>query len=98
VSSRGWRLVFSAGLLLGALLWTFAGEGGRSWSTEVPLWRLASGGFLVGLGTRLSRGCTSGHGICGLSAWSLPSLLSVVTFMGVAIVTAALTRALGLAP
>jgi hypothetical protein len=50
--------------------------------------RLAIGGVLVGFGARLSNGCTSGHGICGLSSLSRPSLMAVLVFMVVAIVTA----------
>ena len=98
--ARGWRLVFSAGLVLGAALFvlTGGGPGASGWVTAVPPWRLFAGGLLVGFGTRLSRGCTSGHGICGLAAGSKPSLLAVMTFMGVAIATAWATRALGMTP
>lgn len=98
LASRTWRVLFAAGLVLGALAYTAFAADGRAWITGVSPWRLAVGGLLVGLGTRVSRGCTSGHGICGLSSWSRPSLLAVLTFMGVAIVTAGLTRAAGLAP
>jgi uncharacterized membrane protein YedE/YeeE len=49
----------------------------------------------VGYGARLSRGCTSGHGICGLASLRLPSLLAVLTFMATAILTAHLTATLG---
>ncbi|MBO3803033.1 MAG: YeeE/YedE family protein, partial [Candidatus Brockarchaeota archaeon] len=62
------------------------------------IWRLALGGLLVGFGTRLSQGCTSGHGISGLASLSTTSLCAVIVFMGVAIVTANLVQILGVSP
>lgn len=72
--------------------------GHATFVTHVQPWRLLLGGVLVGFGTRLSRGCTSGHGICGLSAGSRSSLAAVITFMGVAIAVAHLVEALGVRP
>lgn len=79
----GWRLAFVGGLVL-------AGIGGmllapESVAVEVQRapWMLVVAGLLVGVGTRLGNGCTSGHGVCGLSRMSPRSLASVVTFMGV---------------
>ena len=77
-----WRVVFLVGMVLGGAatfaLWpqsaAFQMQG--SWLT------ILGAGFLVGLGTRLSGGCTSGHGVCGLGRGSLPSLVAVMTFMG----------------
>ena len=97
-SARVWRLVFSAGLIIGALIFTFAVNNGQWFTTHVQWWRLALGGFLAGFGTRLSRGCTSGHGICGLSSFSSASLLAVITFLIVAIITALALNALGVVP
>jgi uncharacterized membrane protein YedE/YeeE len=54
----------------------------------IPTWQLFVGGLLVGYGARLSQGCTSGHGICGLASLSLPSLMAVCTFMATAFLTA----------
>lgn len=85
-AERAWRGMFTLGLLLGAALWTF-GFSEPDRTTVEPL-RLLLGGFLVGVGTRAARGCTSGHGICGLSSLSRDSLGHVCLFMGVAIVTA----------
>jgi len=96
VGSRVWRVVFSLGLLAGAAL--FAARSDLDFVTEVQPWRLLVGGLFVGFGTRLSQGCTSGHGICGISAGSKPSILAVLTFMGVAIVVAHVVRALGVTP
>jgi uncharacterized protein len=86
--SRGWRLVYAAGLVLGALVWWLAFSDGTAQTTEVPVWALLVGGFLVGYGARLGNGCTSGHGICGLGSLQWPSLLAVLTFMGTAFITA----------
>jgi len=88
--SRQWRLVYAAGLVLGALLWWWLlGDGAAG--TGLPAWQLAAGGFLVGYGARLGNGCTSGHGICGLGSLSWPSLLAVLTFMVTAFITAQLS-------
>jgi uncharacterized protein len=93
--SRGWRLVYAAGLVLGALAWWVLASPSGSIATEVPAWQLAIGGFLVGFGARLGNGCTSGHGICGLASLQLPSLVAVLTFMATAILVANLTLHLG---
>jgi len=82
-----WRIVFVTGLLVGGFLLrllspqTFVIGITRSWSA------LVVAGLLVGFGTRLGNGCTSGHGVCGLSRFSQRSLLATVTF----IATGALT-------
>ena len=94
VDSRHWRLVYAAGVVLGALVWRFALNDGQAQSTSVPIWQLLLGGFLVGYGARLGNGCTSGHGICGLGALQLPSLGAVLTFMATAFLTANLLGAL----
>ena len=86
--SRNWRLVFALGLVLGALLWWLVLAHGAQQTTDVPAWRLLLGGVLVGYGARLSNGCTSGHGICGLGSLQWPSLLAVLTFMATAFLTA----------
>jgi hypothetical protein len=86
--SRVWRLVYAAGLILGALLWWLWMGNGQTQRTEVPVGLLLLGGFFVGYGARLGNGCTSGHGICGLGSLQWPSLLAVVTFMGTAFLTA----------
>ena len=86
--SRGWRLVYAAGLILGALLWWLGFAGGAALATSVPAGQLLVGGFFVGYGARLGNGCTSGHGICGLGSLQLPSLYAVLTFMATAFLTA----------
>ena len=88
VESRGWRLVYALGLILGALVWWLVFADAAPQSTSIPVWQLLLGGFLVGYGARLGNGCTSGHGICGLGSLQWPSLLAVLTFMGTAFLTA----------
>ena len=86
--SRSWRLVYALGLVLGAALWWQLVDGAQPQTTGVAAWQLFVGGLLVGFGARLANGCTSGHGICGLGSLQLPSLWAVLTFMGMAFLTA----------
>ena len=93
VSSREWRLALAAGLVLGGLL--FVVTGGSAFQTHVTWWQLAIGGFIAGFGARMSNGCTSGHGICGLASFQLPSLTAVVTFLITAMITARIVKMIG---
>ena len=88
----GWRIAFIAGPILAPLLAGLMGHGMPS--PQMPAsWAVIIGaGLLVGFGTRLAGGCTSGHGICGISRLSARSIAATVIFMTVAIVTVALTR------
>lgn len=86
--SRLWRLVYALGLVLGAGIWWLTLGDDTPLNTELPVWQLLAGGFLVGYGARLGNGCTSGHGICGLGSLQWPSLLAVLTFMATAFITA----------
>jgi uncharacterized membrane protein YedE/YeeE len=88
VDSRGWRLVYTAGLVVGGLVWWLVFSDGTKLSTTVPVWQLLLGGLFVGYGARLGNGCTSGHGICGISSLKFSSLLAVLTFMSTAFLTA----------
>lgn len=85
-ATRAWRLSLALGLVLGGAL--FIAGGGAAPPTSVPAWRLLLGGLLAGYGARLSNGCTSGHGLCGLGALQLPSLVAVLTFLATAMLTA----------
>ena len=95
VDTRQWRLVLAIGLVLGAALWMLTLGGSHLQHTGVAWWQLAIGGFIAGFGARMSNGCTSGHGICGLAFLQVPSLLAVLVFLTTAIVTAHLVRSLG---
>jgi uncharacterized membrane protein YedE/YeeE len=88
VNSRQWRLAYAAGLVLGALVWWLSSGAVSRVSVSISPLQLFVGGLLVGYGARLSRGCTSGHGICGLASLGRPSLLAVLTFMATAFLTA----------
>ncbi len=98
LESREWRLYFAAGVVLGALLYTVTISPDGFWTTSVQWWRLLLGGFLVGFGTRLSSGCTSGHGISGVASLSTTSLYAVITFIAVGVITANLMIILGITP
>jgi uncharacterized protein len=94
---RGWRLAFLVGLVAGAGAW-FLGSGAVP-REGFPLPWLLAAGLLVGFGTRVGNGCTSGHGICGLARWSRRSLVATSVFMGAAVVTVFVMRHLtGLLP
>jgi uncharacterized membrane protein YedE/YeeE len=82
------------GLALGGLIWKLMGGALPSTDTHKALWLWALAGFLVGYGSRLGGGCTSGHGVCGLGRASPRSLASVLTFMGTAILVVVAQRIL----
>jgi uncharacterized membrane protein YedE/YeeE len=89
---RTWRLALVAGMILApGVLYALTG---RMPDLSVPVSPLmvAIGGVIVGLGASLGSGCTSGHGVCGLSRLSLRSLVAVPTFMATAAVTVFLIR------
>ncbi len=88
---RAWRVAFLAGMMFaGAVVLQFVPAPPRAQTAPVAL--LLSAGFLVGLGTRLGNGCTSGHGVCGLGRLSRRSLAAVVAFMGFAMATTYVMR------
>ena len=84
---QGWRFGFLAGLVVPALLF---GVGHPQLPPGLTLALVA--GLLVGVGTRLGSGCTSGHGVCGLANLSLRSLVATAVFMLAAVVTVYLVR------
>jgi uncharacterized membrane protein YedE/YeeE len=79
LADAGWRLLFLLGLFLAALAWRLAALPAPRIDSNAAV--LAIAGLLVGFGTRLGSGCTSGHGICGLSRLSPRSLVATVLFM-----------------
>src|SRR6056297_2201233 len=97
LASRDWRIVFTLGIVLGAAVYAVVYQGG-AWTTDVQPWRLLLGGIFVGIGTRVGKGCTSGHGVCGVGSASKTSIIGVLTFLAVAIITAQLVTALGVSP
>lgn len=91
-----WRLAFLAGLVLAAGAYLAWVPGAYTPREDFSRGALLVAGVLVGFGTRMANGCTSGHGVCGLGRLSWRSLMAVLTFMASAIVTVALIRQVGL--
>lgn len=87
----GWRVIFLAGLIGAPVLATLPG---RPPVVEIEAgWgEVLMAGFLVGIGTRYAGGCTSGHGVCGISRGSVRSVVATLTFMASAIVTVYVLR------
>ncbi len=88
----GWRLAFLIGLPIGAWLATRATADALGFAITADLRLLIAGGFLVGLGTQIGGGCTSGHGVCGMGRGSRRSILATLTFMLTAAVTVFVMR------
>ncbi len=82
-----WRMVFVLGLIAGGAVLTFAFPQAFSGPLELPLPMAAGAGLLVGLGTRLGSGCTSGHGVCGIGRFSARSIVATITFISTGIIT-----------
>mgnify|MGYP000718713414 FL=1 len=82
-----WRALFLIGLVIGAALFQFLTQGSLNVRENYPLWLIIIGGFLVGFGTRLGSGCTSGHGICGIANFSMRSISATLTFMASGMLT-----------
>jgi uncharacterized protein len=75
---RPWRVAFLVGLIAAGFVWRLFSPAAPA---EAGLAAMALAGALVGFGTRVGGGCTSGHGVCGLGRFSLRSLVAVITFM-----------------
>lgn len=87
----GWRIAFVAGLVAAPLVWQLF--------HSLPTFQIDSGygilalaGLIVGIGTRYGSGCTSGHGVCGLSRLSPRSIIATLAFMGTGFVTVYIMR------
>lgn len=89
----GWRIAFLAGLVAAPLLYSLF-TALPAVQVDASAATLASAGLMVVLGTRYASGCTSGHGICGLSRFSPRSLAATVTFMVAGFATVAIVRGL----
>ncbi|WP_051201894.1 YeeE/YedE family protein [Ferrimonas senticii] len=85
-----WRGLFLLGMILGGALSVAFLGGVIPAMLPMPPWQLALAGLLVGLGTAIGNGCTSGHGICGLGRLSRRSMVATALFMAVAVVVASL--------
>lgn len=89
----GWRLAFVAGLVFGGIFcqWKFFIEV----AVEASFWALIAAGLLVGFGTVLGNGCTSGHGVCGIARLSKRSIAATFVFIAAGILTVWIKNILG---
>jgi uncharacterized membrane protein YedE/YeeE len=87
-----WRAAFLLGLVLAACAYMALVPGAPQPRGDFPRWALVAAGLLVGFGTRMGNGCTSGHGVCGIARLSTRSLASVGVFMATAMATTFLWR------
>ena len=89
---RSWRLQFIVGLIAGtAAIHTFTGKPLPA-AADGPILLAVGAGLLVGFGTRLGSGCTSGHGVCGIGRRSVRSIVATLVFMAAGVATVALTN------
>ena len=89
---KGWRIAFIAGLILAPLAGGLVGFPLAAPEMPASYVVIVAAGLLVGFGTRLGGGCTSGHGICGIARLSPRSIVATAIFMAVAVAVVALTR------
>ncbi|WP_185805129.1 YeeE/YedE family protein [Pontivivens nitratireducens] len=90
--ARSVSALFVLGLLLAAPLWLLlSGEWPQQWVPSSPV-LMAAAGLLVGFGAVFGSGCTSGHGVCGISRGSARSIVATIVFMSAAIATVLVTR------
>lgn len=82
-----WRLIFIAGLILGASIYQNVSPLQLPFRESPSVILMALAGFLVGFGTYIGSGCTSGHGVCGIGRFSIRSIVATIVFMAAAIIT-----------
>ena len=91
-TDRNWRLAFIAGLVLGAGAWLWIAPAAYAPRVGFPLVLVGLAGLLVGFGTSLGSGCTSGHGVCGIGRLSIRSIAATLTFLTAGIVATYIVR------
>jgi uncharacterized protein len=91
-SDRVWRLAFIAGLIVAAIVAPLFGSPPPAHLASSNLVLFAVAGLLVGFGSRMGNGCTSGHGVCGFARLSTRSITATVVFMAAAVATVAIMR------
>jgi uncharacterized membrane protein YedE/YeeE len=91
-SERSWRLAFLAGLLTGGVAILVVNRSALAFAGEQTVLTAAVAGVLVGFGTRLGNGCTSGHGLCGVARLSRRSITATLVFMATGALTVFVVR------
>ena len=84
----GWRIAFVVGLIGGGLIFQWVTGASLIERSDFPVWMTLVAGLLVGYGTRLGSGCTSGHGICGIGRLSMRSIVATLVFVLVGMLVA----------
>ncbi len=87
-----WRWCFIVSLIAGAFVHSSLTDAAYYQTDNFSPWLMIPAGFLVGFGTRIGGGCTSGHGVCGLGRLSIRSLVATLTFIASAMLTLFITR------
>lgn len=80
-AQRAWRVLFVVGLVLGGVAYQSVSSESVAGVRSLSLLQAGLGGVLVGIGTRLGSGCTSGHGVCGIARLSIRSLIATAIFV-----------------
>ena len=98
-NTQNWpsNFLFLVGLVLGPSIYVFILNKDIAFSMTSSLPLIIIGGILVGFGTKIGSGCTSGHGICGISRFSVRSIVATITFMIMAMITVVVLKLLGFA-
>ena len=98
-NTQNWlsNFLFLVGLVLGPSVYVLILNKDIAFSMTSSLPLIIIGGILVGFGTKIGSGCTSGHGICGISRFSTRSIVATITFMIIAMITVVLLKLLGFA-
>jgi uncharacterized membrane protein YedE/YeeE len=86
-----WRAWFITGMMIVGVAFQLARPATFDGGARIPLWLVAASGLVVGIGTRASNGCTSGHGLCGMSRLSKRSIVATMVFFGVGVATATIS-------
>lgn len=90
-----WRILFFVGLFLGGLVFKLVQPAQLGGALSTDNWTLIAAGLLVGFGTLLGSGCTSGHGVCGISRFSIRSLVATIVFIMAGVLAVYVFKQLG---
>ena len=94
--NRSSNILFLLGLVIGPIGYFYFNKTPVNFEITSSIFLIVSAGFLVGLGTRMGGGCTSGHGICGISRFSIRSIIATITFIITGIITVFILQQFGI--